>query len=151
MSTGQVRLERIYTKDISFESPNSPDVFRQQWKPEVQLDIHTSTSVVLEDRYEVVLTVTLKAKLPEDLTAFIVEVQQAGVFFVEGLEEAARRQAMATVCPNVLFPYVREAVDGLVVKGGFPAMHLAPVNFDALFAEAERRRLEQEAGDDTQH
>ena len=151
MSNGQVRLERIYLKDSSFESPHSPTVFREQWKPEVQLDIHTASNSVLDERHEVVLTITLKAKLGEDLTAFIVEVQQAGVFHIDGLDDAARRQAMATICPSVLFPYVREVVDNLVVKGGFPAMHLAPVNFDALFAEAERRRVEKENQDAERH
>lgn len=137
--TGQVRLERLYLKDASFESPRVPEVFAESYQPEVQLDINSRTNTLGNSRYEVVLTATVRAKLQSGKTAFIVEIQQAGVFLVEGLENEVLRRVLGTVCLTTLFPYVRESVDSLVIKGGFPAINLAPVNFDALFADALAR------------
>ena len=136
MSTGQVRLERLYLKDASFESPRAPQVFAEAWEPEMQLDINTRSTGVAEDVFEVVLMVTLRAKLEKAKTAFIIEVQQAGIFRIEGVEPEVRQRVLGTICPNTLFPYVRETVDSMAVRGGFPAIQLAPVNFEALFAEA---------------
>ena len=136
----------IYTKDISFESPITPNVFRQEWKPAVNVDLNTKTSRIDDQgNHEVVLTLTITAKL-EEQTAFLVEVQQAGIFFVAGFEDEALRQLLSTVAPTILFPYAREAVDNLVVKGGFPALMIAPVNFDALFRQAVAQQA-AEAGD----
>ena len=149
--TGQVRLERIYLKDASWESPRSPQVFGEQWQPELQVDINSRVNRVDETRHEVVLSITIKAKLDNSRTAFIVEVQQAGVFALEGLEGALLQQVLGTVCPTTLFPYAREVVDSLCVKGGFPALHLAPVNFDALYAEAITKHQQQQAGTDEVH
>lgn len=140
---GQILLERIYLKDVSFESPRSPAVFAEAWKPEFQLDINTRTTGLGQDRFEVVLSATLKAAAEGEKTAYIVEVQQAGVFHVAGLADGDRQRVLGTLCPGTLFPYVRETVDNLVVKGGFPAVHLAPVNFEALFAEAMRKQRAQ--------
>ena len=132
----QFVTQRIYTKDISFESPSTPGVFRQEWKPAVNVDLNTkSNRIDDEGNHEVSLTVTITAKIEED-TAFLVEVQQAGVFFVVGIDGDSLRQVLATVAPTILFPYAREAIDNLVVKGGFPPLMLAPVNFDALFRQA---------------
>ncbi len=142
VSTGQIRLERLYLKDASFESPSSPAIFSEDWKPEIQVDINTRANNLPENRYEVLLTITLRAQLPEGKIAFIVEIQQGGIFLVEGVEPAVLQRALATLCPTTLFPYIRENVDSLVVKGGFPAMHLAPVNFDALYTEALRQQIE---------
>ena len=135
---GQVRLERIYLKDSSFESPVSPGVFAEKWQPEIQLEINTRSSKLNEGRYEVVLTVTITAQL-EGKTAFIVEVQQASVFIMQGLEDAVIHRALGTVCPNTLFPYTRETIDSLVVRGGFPPLHLTPINFDAAYEEAMKQ------------
>ena len=142
--TGQVALERMYLKDGSWESPKSPAVFSENWKPEIQVDINTKSSRIEETRYEVVLTVTIRTQLEGGETAFIVEIQQAGVFVLGGLEDEVVQRVLGTVCPTTLFPYAREAVDNLVVKGGFPALHLAPVNFEALYAEALRKQTEQQ-------
>lgn len=149
---GQIMLDRLYLKDASFESPRSPTVFVETWKPQFQLDINTRTSGLGEDRFEVILSATLRARSEGDnaKTAYIVEIQQAGVFHVSGLDDEARQRVLGTLCPGTLFPYVRETVDSLVVKGGFPAVHLAPVNFEALYAEARRKQAE-EAGASTQH
>jgi preprotein translocase subunit SecB len=140
---GQVLLERLYLKDVSFESPGSPGIFAGRWQPEFQLDINTRSNGLGDDRFEVILAVTLRARSEGGSTAYIVEVQQAGVFQVSGAPDAARHRVLGTLCPGTLFPYVRETVDGLVVKGGFPAVHLAPVNFDALYVEALRKQQAQ--------
>ena len=143
VSGGQIRLERLYLKDASFESPRSPEVFGEDWKPEIQVDINTRSNIQPENRYEVLLTLTLRAKLAGGKTAFIVEIQQAGIFLVEGVEPEVLQRVLGTICPNTIFPYIRENVDSLVVKGGFPALHLAPVNFDGLYAEALRKQAAQ--------
>lgn len=147
MSQLQLRLDRLYLKDLSFESPSTPAVFTQQWKPSFQLDLNTRTESIGADRVEVVLMATLKAELPEvtegSRTAFIAEVQQAGFFTIEGGDDASRRMALGIACPNMLFPYVRAVMDDVVVRGGFPAVQLAPVNFEALFQQAEQQRAAQ--------
>ncbi len=147
------QVQRIYTKDISFEAPNAPQVFQQEWQPEVKLDLDTDSSQLTDDVYEVVLRVTVTATLGET-TAFLCEVQQAGIFTVGGLEGTQLAHCLGAYCPNILFPYARECVTGLVTRGTFPQLNLAPVNFDALFmnylqqqtegqpAEGEAQRLD---------
>lgn len=137
---GQILLERLYLKDASFESPRSPVTFTEPWKPEFHLDINTRTTGLGQDRFEVVLSATLRANGEGGKAAYIAEIQQAGVFQVAGLPDFERNRVLGTLCPGTLFPYVRETVDNLVVKGGFPAVHLAPVNFEALYAEALRKQ-----------
>ena len=129
-------------KDLSFESPNSPLVFQEQWKPEVNLDLNTSHSKVSDNQYEVVLSLTVTAKVGEKV-AYIVEIQQAGVFLVQGIEGGQLGQMLGAYCPTILFPYAREAIDGVVGKGSFPALMLAPVNFDAIYAQALKRKQEE--------
>ena len=136
-------IERIYLRDASFESPRAPGVFDNTWTPQVQVDINSRSSRLDESRHEVVLTLTLKAHV-DDEVAMIVELQQAGVFRLEGMNDDLRRQALAVACPNVLFPYAREAVDGLVTRGAFPPFMLAPISFEALYAEAKRRQAAQQ-------
>jgi preprotein translocase subunit SecB len=132
-------LERIYVKDLSFESPRAPDVFKEPWQPTIQLEINTRASNLGDERFEVVLTVTANAKSAAGQTSMIVEVQQAGAFRIRGVTDDRLRRVLATQCPGILFPYCREAIDGLVVKGGFPPLMLSPVNFDAMFDEAVKR------------
>ena len=132
----QFVMQRIYTKDVSFESPESPGVFLKTWKPKISVDLNTKSNLVDEDgNYEVVLSITVTAEI-EEKAAFLVEVQQAGIFLVKGLEDDQLRGIMGTVAPSILFPYARECIDALCVKGGFPAVMLAPVNFEALYQEA---------------
>ena len=138
-------IERIYLRDLSFESPQAPGVFASEWKPQVQIEINSRASRLGESRFEVVLTMTLEAKSGEN-TLLVVELQQAGIFRIEGMNEEMRRQVLGVACPNMLFPYARETVDSLVVKGTFPPFMLAPVNFDVLYAEAKKRR-EAEQGE----
>lgn len=138
----QFALQRIYVKDISFESPSAPDVFQQQWKPQINMDLNTASNKVSDSQYEVVLSLSITAKV-EDKVAFIVEIQQAGIFHITGIEGPQLAQTLGAFCPNVLFPYAREAVDSLVNKGSFPSLMLAPVNFDAIFAEALKRKQDE--------
>jgi preprotein translocase subunit SecB len=138
--SGELNLERIYVRDASFESPRAPDVFREHWKPNIQLDINTRANNLGEERFEVVLTATVEAKSDAGQTLMIAEVQQAGVFRIRGLSDDNLRRVLATHCPTILFPYIRETVDSMMTKGGFPALHLMPVNFDAMFEEALKQR-----------
>ena len=131
----QFAIQRVYLKDLSFETPLGPDVFRKQWQPKVKQDIGTKTNKLDGDLHEVVLSITITASI-EEQTAFLVEVQQAGIFNLAGFNEQQLTQIINTVCPGLLFPYVREAIDSVVVKGSFPAVNLPPINFDALFQQA---------------
>ena len=142
----QFALQRIYVKDLSFESPNSPLVFQEQWKPQVNLDLNTAHNKLSDNQYEVVLSLTVTAKVCEKV-AYIVEIQQAGVFLVAGIEGAQLGQMLGAYCPNILFPYAREAIDATVNRGSFPALMLAPVNFDAIYAQALKRKQEEAAGE----
>ena len=137
-------IQRIYTKDISFETPNSPAIFQKEWQPEVKLDLDTRSNKLADDVYEVILSLTVTAKLGEE-TAFLAEVQQAGIFSITGLEENQMAHSVGSYCPNILFPYAREAIASLVSRGTFPQLNLAPVNFDALFAQYVQSRQEENA------
>ena len=146
----QFAIQRVYLKDASFEAPNSPQMFTKQWQPDVNLDMNTATSSLDDGVFEVVLTLTVTAKNDND-TAFLVEVQQAGIFTIAGLGEAELHHTLGAFCPSILFPYAREAVDNMVNKGSFPALMLAPVNFDALYAQQMQQRAQEEAGNEAQH
>lgn len=140
---GQFALQRIYVKDLSFEAPNAPKVFLAPWQPEVNVELSTSASR-LEDgkNFEVVLSLTVTVK-NDNATAFLVEVKQAGIFLIDGVPDTQISQLLGAYCPNLLFPYARETVSDVVTRGSFPQLLLAPVNFDAVFAEAQRKRAEQ--------
>ena len=139
----QFSLQRIYVKDLSFEAPKSPEIFRQEWTPSVALDLNTKQKSLDGDFHEVVLTLSVTVKTGEEI-AFIAEVQQAGIFLIKGLDPASMGHTLGAFCPNILFPYAREALDGLVIRGSFPALMLSPVNFDALYAQ-ELQRQQQAA------
>ena len=126
------QIQRVYTKDISFEAPNAPQIFQKEWEPDVKLDLDTASTQLSEGIYEVVLRVTVTATVDED-TAFLCEVQQAGIFTISGIEGSQMAHCLGAYCPNILFPYARECISALVSRGTFPQLNLAPVNFDALF------------------
>ena len=130
----QFSIQRIYVKDVSFETPNSPEIFTKEWKPEVKLDIDNKSKKLEEGVYETVLSLTVTATV-EGQTAFLCEVQQAGIFIIGNMPEPQIAHTLGAFCPNTLFPYARETVSNLVNRGTFPALNLAPVNFDALFAQ----------------
>lgn len=141
----QFHLQRIYVKDLSFESPKAPAVFQNQWSPQVNLDLNTRNTKLQDDIYEVVLSLSATVTNGEEEVTFIAEVQQAGIFLITGLDEDSMRHTLGAFCPSILFPYAREAVDNLVLRGSFPPLMLAPVNFDALFAQSEQRRAAEAA------
>ncbi|GAC16086.1 protein-export chaperone SecB [Aliiglaciecola lipolytica] len=141
----QFAIQRVYTKDISFETPNSPAIFKKEWKPEIKLDLDTKTSELEANLYEVVLSVTVTANLGEE-TAFLCEVQQAGIFMVGEMPEANKAHTLGSFCPNTLFPYARETISNLVNRGTFPPLNLAPVNFDAIFAAYMQKRAQEQQG-----
>ncbi|MFC6671170.1 protein-export chaperone SecB [Marinobacterium aestuariivivens] len=145
----QFSVQRIYLKDASLEAPGTPTVFTKQWKPEINLDLNTRTKTLGESHYEVVLTLTVTAKVEEE-TAFLIEVQQAGIFQIAGLGEAELNHTLGAFCPNILFPYARESVDSLATKGSFPALMLAPVNFEALYAQRMQQQAAQQAEGESQ-
>jgi len=141
-------LQRIYVKDLSFETPNSPVIFTEEWKPESNLNLNSNVTKLGNNAYEVVLTVTVTTKVG-DKTAFLVEVQQAGIFIIKGFAENELGHMLGAYCPNILFPYTREVVSDLVTKGGFPQLLLTPVNFDALYAQhmqEQQKRVAENSG-----
>ena len=140
----QFALQRIYLKDSSFESPGSPAVFQGQWTPKINFDIKSKHEKLQDDLYEVVLVLTVEAQIDEKV-AFLVEVHQAGVFAAQGFDGPQIEQMLATVCPTILFPYAREAIDSLDLKGRYPALALATINFDAIYQQQRQSQTDQAA------
>lgn len=140
----QFSIQRVYAKDISFESPKAPELFRTQWQPEVGLDLNSRHTQLDENVYEVELKLTVTAKNGTE-TAFVAEVVQAGIFAISNLDGAQLGHTLGAFCPNILFPYAREAIDSLVGRGSFPPVMLAPVNFDALYAQSMQRQQAPES------
>ncbi len=130
----QFAIQKIYVKDISFETPNSPDVFTQEWKPEVNVEIDTKGKLIAEDVHEIVLGVTVTARFG-DKVAFLAEIHQAGIFVIKNFGDSEKAAMIGSYCPSLLFPFSREVVSDLVTKGGFPQFLLQPVNFDALYQQ----------------
>ena len=149
----RISINKIYLKDFSFESPKAPDVFRSsEWRPQTDLNLRSShTKIEGEDGlHEVVLTITVDAKDGET-TLFLVEVQQAGLFVIDGYEEEEFSAIVGSFCPNILFPYAREAVASVVQKGGFPEFVLQPINFDTLYMQSRQQLAEKEAEGEEKH
>jgi len=140
---GEFMIQKIYIKDISFESPQAPDVFSKDWSPEINLQLNSVSKPIADHVQEVVLTVTVTAKL-ERKTVFLVEVQQAGIFSIKGFREQEQAHLVGSYCPNILFPFAREVIADVVGKGGFPQFLLAPINFDALYAQHLAQREQQQ-------
>ena len=127
-------IEKIYLKDVSFESPAAPAVFTDDWSPEINVDLNSTGKSIDNNIFEVELSITVTAK-NKDKTGFLVEIKQCGIFSISGMDEANLNGMLGSFCPNILFPYAREAISDLVSKGGFPQLLLAPVNFDAIYAQ----------------
>ncbi|TRW92161.1 protein-export chaperone SecB [Candidatus Methylobacter oryzae] len=143
----QFSIQKIYAKDMSFETPNSPKVFIEKWEPSVEFNLGTNVQPLENAMYEITLMVTITVK-NGNTTAYLAEVNQAGIFLLEGFSDAEMGPMIGSFCPNILFPYAREAISDLVIKGGFPQMLLAPVNFDALYAQ-HLQQAQQAPGTDT--
>ena len=140
----RLSVVKIYVKDFSFESPQTPAIFNaQEWAPSTNLNLRSSHSPVSDNLHEVILTITIDAKEKDsEKTIFLVELQQAGVFEIGGYEKEEMGVVIGSFCPNVLYPYAREAIAGIVQKGGFPEFVLQPINFDALYQQS----LQQQQG-----
>ena len=137
----QFNVQKIYLKNVSFEAPNAPAVFQEQAQPQLQLNLNQKVARFEDDVYEVVLTITLTCMINEK-TAYLAEVEQAGVFGLSGFDSSGTDMMLGTHCPNVLFPYARQALGDLISHGGFPPFLLQPLNFDAIYADQVRRRME---------
>jgi len=141
----QVAVQKIYVRDASIEVPDGPLVFTREFNPELKVDLNTSTRHIEDDGYQVALTVTVSAQ-QDDSNAYIVEVQQAGVFQVAGFDDDDQRaHVLGAYCPGVLFPYVRETVSAMVQRAGFPPFLLQPVNFDSLYQQQLQQQQQQGA------
>ncbi len=139
----RLTITKIYLKDFSFESPQTPGIFRQtEWKPQTNLNLRSSHNPVDDDHHEIVLTITVEAK-EEDKTCFLIELQQAGIFEIGGYEGDELKAIIGSFCPNILFPYARESIASLIQKGGFPEFVLQPINFDALYMQAQQQAAQQ--------
>ena len=139
----QLVLQKIYVKDVSFEAPNAPQIFQEineHEQPQVQLNLSQKATDLGNSMYEVVLSLTLTCTVGQR-TAYLAEVEQAGLFGVSGFNEMDHAGIIGSYCPNLLFPYARQVISSLVIEGGFPPFLLQPINFDALFAEQQRRSM----------
>lgn len=139
-------IQRLYLKDLSFETPEAPDIFKQQWQPDLNLELHTHSSTLEENVFEVVLSATVTVK-SEEKVAFLVELKYAGIFSISNFPDEQMGALLGSVCPSILFPYLREVVSDVVTRGSYPQLILAPVNFDALYAqhlEDQRNNAQQE-------
>ena len=144
----QFGLQSIYVKDISFESPNAPQVFQEAFKPKVNVDLGTSSTKIGEDLFEVVVKITARVNHSEtDNTCFLAEIEQAGLFRITGLEGERLDHTLGAFCPSMLFPYARECIDNLVNRGSFPPLMLAPVNFDAMYLQNKQRKEQADTQD----
>ena len=146
----QFMLQRIFLKDLSFESPLGAQVFGKNWQPKINQDLNTNVNKIDDEHFEVTLKLTINATM-DDKTIFLVEVQQAGLFLIKNVEGSQLAQIFNTMCPQILFPYAREVIDSCVVKGGFPALALPHVNFDALFVRAVQQSQAAQAQKDAEH
>jgi preprotein translocase subunit SecB len=137
-------IQKVYLKDVSLEAPNSPTIFTEQWQPQTEVRLETGATPLTEDLFDVVLTLTVTAKLGER-TAYLAEVQQAGLFTLRGFDDSQMGHMLHAFCPNILFPFAREELASLIGKGGFPALLLNPINFDGLYMQRLQQQQAQAA------
>jgi preprotein translocase subunit SecB len=145
-SQEQFGIQNIYIKDISFEAPNSPEIFTEKWKPQLEMEMSNNIKELNEETYEVVLNLTVTVKA-EEKTAFLVEIHQGGIFALKGFPKDKLSYMLNSYCPNILFPYARETVSSIVTRGGFQALWLAPLNFDALYSQRLQQQQQQQQGE----
>lgn len=144
-------IEKLYVKDLSLEIPNAPAIFLERENPQIDMQLHSQAAAVEEGVFEVSVTVTVTAKLPEkDKVMFLIEARQAGIFQIRNLPPAEMETVLAVVCPNILYPYLREVVSDATVRGGFAPVVLNPINFEAIFQQQKQQAQKQE-GAETKH
>lgn len=135
-------IKGIYIRDASFEAPNPPEVNFAEWMPEVKFELNTQARKMDGDDFEVILKMTVTVKQGKKV-CFLTEIQQAGLFTLRGFTDEQRGQMLGSFCPNVLYPYARESISSMATRGGYPPLYLAPVNFDALYADHLNRMKQQ--------
>ena len=132
----EFNIEKLYVKDLSLEVPHAPSIFLEREAPKVDLQLNTEYSAIGEGIYEVIISVTLTAKMTtSDKVMFLIEAKQAGIFHVRNIAQAELEPIMAVVCPNILYPYIREVVTDMSVRAGFAPVLLNPINFDAMYQQ----------------
>jgi preprotein translocase subunit SecB len=145
-------IEKLYVKDLSLESPNSPSIFLERENPKIDLQLNTQSHFMEEGLYEVTVTVTVTAKLPEkDKVMFLIEAKQAGIFQVRNLPPDELESVLAIICPNILYPYLREVVSNMAIHAGFTPVLLNPINFEALYQQQKQQQAQAQAATNTQH
>ncbi len=144
----QFSMQKIYVKDVSFETPNTPSIFKDEWTPDINMQLRSQINPLEQNLFEVVLTVTVTAK-KGDTTGYLVEVQQAGIFHISGFPTEQLNEMLGAYCPSTLYPFAREAVSDLVTKGGFPQILISPANFDAIYAK--RKQQLEKSDESTTH
>lgn len=140
-------IEKIYVKDLSLEVPNAPRIFLERDNPQINVQLRTDASNVDEGIFEVTLTVTVSAKLAEDRTVFLVEVAQSGIFQIRNIPDGDLEPVTMIGCPNILFPYAREAISDAITRAGFQPVVLAPVNFESLYQAQQQQSAAHEPGE----
>ena len=143
-AAAEFQIQRLYAKDVSFECPNSPQIFQESGQADVKMNMAQRVDDLGENLHEVVLTVTVTATV-DDKTAYLAEVAQAGIFMLNGFNEQTAHAVINTLCPNTLFPYARRSISELVTEGGFPPLTLQPVNFEQLYSQRLQEMAKQES------
>lgn len=137
-------MDKIYVKDLSLEIPHAPHIFLERENPQIEVQLHTSAITVDESVYEVNVTATVTAKIG-DKVMFLIEAKEAGIFTLRNLPEEEMEAVLAVMCPNILFPYLREVVSDISVRAGFAPVMLNPINFDALYHQQKQQQVEAES------
>ncbi len=141
---GQFGIQNVYVKDISFETPNSPNIFLEQNQPQTELDMSSTINKLSEEAYEVVLNITATVKTGEK-TAYLVEVHQAGIFTLKDFTNDKLSYMLHSYCPTILFPFARETISNLVARGGFQPLWLSPLNFEAIYAQQLKQQQQPQS------
>jgi len=145
-------IEKLYVKDLSLESPNAPSIFLERENPKIDLQLNTQSNIVEEGLYEVTVTVTVTATLPEkDKVMFLIEAKQAGIFQVRNMPPDEVEPVLAIICPNILYPYLREVVSNMAIHAGFAPVFLTPINFEVLYQQQKQQQAQAQAAATTQH
>ncbi|MDF3054671.1 MAG: protein-export protein SecB [Gammaproteobacteria bacterium] len=137
-------IQQVLVKDVSFETPLGYQLPIQNWQPEIDVELNAGTSKLADNLYQVQLAITVTAKW-EDKTAFLVEVKQVGIFGIKNFSDPQLHRMLGSYCPGILFPYARELISDMVMRGGFPPLYLAPINFDVLYEQQlQKQQAEQQ-------
>ena len=146
----QFDIQKLFVRDLSFESPQAPVIFTEKWQPSTDVNLSSRYDELDDDHYLVDLKIQITAK-QNDKVCFLIEVVQSGIFLLKGFAEEQLGQLLNSYCPNTLFPFAREVISESVTKGGFPPLVLAPVNFDALYAQKLAKDAEDSSNASTKH